>query len=141
MFFFFSGLVTCSVPVYFKAELLRTLAYLGKSPQTSVQLWGHIENAQILTTIQSTSSYKPRGIQTELDEIESRDEQYPLTRAFLHLLLIISGSGIPKNLGAGTRIPGFDPYLSFIVESVFLKFNSRPYKVPEEKWQVCNDMN
>lgn len=136
---FVSGLVTCSVPVYFKAELLRTLAYLGKSPQTSIQLWGHLETVQILTTVQSTSSYKPRGIQTELEEIESRNEEYPLTRAFLHLLLVISAQGIPRNLGAGSRIPGFDPYLNFVIESVFLKFNSRAYKAHEEKWQVCSN--
>lgn len=66
-----------------------------------------------------------RGIQTELDEIESRMEEYPLTQAMLKLLDTLTDFGIPRTLGAGPRKPGFDPYLSFILNCVFLKYNSR----------------
>lgn len=75
--------------------------------------------------------------QTELDEIESRNEEFPLTRALLHLLDVLTDVPVPRLLGAGCRTPGFDPYLHFIIDSVFLKFNNRSYKNPEEKWQVA----
>lgn len=65
-------------------------------------------------------------------------EEYPLSRGFLILLDVLTDAGIPRTLGAGPRIPGFDPYLNFIVTSVFLKFLSRPYKRPEEKWQMAS---
>lgn len=131
------GLVSCSVPVPLKADLLLTLASLAKLPQIAAQLWEMLEASQILVTIPSTSNYQPRGIQTELDEIESNMEEYPLTRAFLELLDVLTDAGIPRMLGAGPRIPGFDPYLNFIISSVFLKFHSRSYKSQDEKWKVA----
>ncbi|KAF7266032.1 hypothetical protein GWI33_020609 [Rhynchophorus ferrugineus] len=131
------GLVSCSVPIPLKADLLLTLASLAKSSENASQMWENLEASQILVTIPTTSSYAPRGIQTELDEIESRMEEYPLTRALLKLLDTLTNFGIPRTLGAGPRKPGFDPYLSFIVNSVFLKYNSRSYRNPEEKWDVA----
>lgn len=131
------GLVSCSVPIPLKAALLSTLAALSKSPETAAQMWNNLEASQILVTLHSTSSYQPRGIQTELEEIESRMEEYPMTRALLELLDVLTDSGIPRTLGAGPRKPGFDPYLTFIVNSVFLKFYTRAYKDQEEKWQVA----
>lgn len=132
------GLVGCSVPIKIKADLLTTLAGLCKSQETALQMWNNIESSQILVTVPTTSSYQPRGIQTELDEVESRLEEYPLTLALLVMLDVLSDSGIPRTLGAGHRRPGFDPYLNFIVHSVFLKYNSRAYRNPEERWVIAN---
>lgn len=133
----FLGLVSCAVPPMLKADLLVALAALSKSQETAIQTWNNLEASQILVTVPSTSSFQPRGIQTELDEVESRVEEYPLTRAILHLLSVLVESGIPRTLGAGPRKPGFDPYLTFIINSVFLKFSARSYKDPCEKWKVA----
>lgn len=132
------GLVSCSIPIPLKADLLLTLAKLSKSVETASQMWNNLETSQILVTIPSTSNYQPRGIQTDLDEVESRIEEYPLTRAVLMLLDVLTDTGIPRTLGAGPRKPGFDPYLTFIINSVFLKFNARSYKNPIERWQIAN---
>ncbi|XP_017786279.1 PREDICTED: nuclear pore complex protein Nup205 [Nicrophorus vespilloides] len=131
------GLISCSIPIPLKADLLAVLAALCKSPEIASQMWNNLEASQILVTIPTTSSYQPRGIQTELDEVESRIEEYPLTRAWLVLMDVLTDSGIPRTLGAGPRQPGFDPYLTFMINSVFLKFNSRSYKNQTEKWQVA----
>lgn len=69
----------------------------------------------------------------ELNEIESRAEEYPLTRAFCHLIGTLVESSFPSNLGAGLRPPGFEPYLDFLRDSVFLRFNTRAYRRPAEK--------
>nr|CAD7434744.1 unnamed protein product [Timema monikensis] len=132
------GLVSCSVPIPLKAELLLTLAALARSPSTAATLWHSLEASQILTTVPSISSYQPRGVQTELEEIESRNEEFPLTRALLHLMDVLTNLPVPRLLGAGSRTPGFDPYLQFIMNSVFLRFNTRTYKNPGEKWEVAN---
>jgi len=76
------------------------------------------------------------GLQTELEDVESRAEEYPLTRAFLHLLDTMTDIAIPANLGNGNRKPGFDPYLFYVKDSVFLKFIGRAYRNETEKWQV-----
>ncbi|VEN41265.1 unnamed protein product [Callosobruchus maculatus] len=131
------GLVSCSIPIPLKSDMLLTLAALSKSSENATQMWENLEASQILVTIPTTSSYAPRGIQTELEEIESRMEEYPLTRAFLTLLDVLTGFGIPRTLGAGPRKPGFDPYLTFIMDSVFLRFASRSYRDTTEKWKVA----
>ena len=69
----------------------------------------------------------------ELNEIESRCEEYPLTRAFCQLISILVESSFPSNLGAGLRPPGFDPYLQFLRDSVFLRFRTRAYRRAAEK--------
>ncbi|KAL3284709.1 hypothetical protein HHI36_018857 [Cryptolaemus montrouzieri] len=131
------GLVGCSIPIPLKAELLLTLAVLSKSPENASQMWENLEASQILVTIPIISGYTPRGIQTELEEVESRDEEYPLTKAFLRLLDSLTDLGIPRMLGAGPRKPGFTPYLTFITNSVFLRYHTRSYKDPSEKWEVA----
>lgn len=132
------GLVGCAMPIPLKGVLVRTLAALAKSPESSSTVWQSLEAAQILCTIPTTSSYQPRGVQTELEEIESRNEEYPLTRAMLELLDSLTDFPIPRLLGVGQRNPGFDPYLHFIINTVFLRFNTRSYKNPAEKWEVAN---
>lgn len=131
------GLVSCAMPIPLKGVLVRTLAALARSPESSSIVWQSLEAAQFLCTIPTTSSYQPRGVQTELEEIESRNEEYPLTRAMLELLDILTDFPIPRLLGVGQRNPGFDPYLHFIINTVFLRFHTRSYKNPAEKWEVA----
>ena len=56
-----------------------------------------------------------------------------MTRAFLELLTSLTDTPVPVALGAGHRTPGFEPYLQFIMDGVFLKFANRAYKDPAEK--------
>jgi nuclear pore complex protein Nup205 len=79
------------------------------------------------------ASEQKGGIQVELEEIESRNEEYPMTRAFLQLLNVLTDIPIPPGLGAGLRAPGFDPYLEFLIHGILLKFNTRAYKEAGEK--------
>ncbi|XP_058819266.1 nuclear pore complex protein Nup205 [Topomyia yanbarensis] len=131
------GLISCSVPISLKAELVQTLAALGKSKETALQLWTNLEASQIIATIPTTSTFVNRGIESELEEIESRNETYPLTLGMLDLLYNLCETAIPKGLGAGPRKPGLDPYVTFIIDAVFLRFYNRNYKNPAEKWQIA----
>lgn len=58
-----------------------------------------------------------------------------MLRSYLDLLnnLCDSTETPPESLGAGTRAPGFQPYLEFLVNSVLLKVSSRRYKNKAEK--------
>lgn len=51
------GLVGCSVPITLKTELLLTLAALGKSKETALQLWQNLEISQVIQTLPSTSAF------------------------------------------------------------------------------------
>lgn len=83
----------------------------------------------------------------ELNEIESSCEEYPLTRGFCHLISTLVESSLPVNLGAGLRVPGLQPYLNFLRDTVFLPFPTRAYRRPAEKvkWRrhkvkLCSDV-
>uniref|UniRef100_A0A672HKF7 Nucleoporin 205 n=1 Tax=Salarias fasciatus TaxID=181472 RepID=A0A672HKF7_SALFA len=117
------GLLQCSVPPILKAELLLCLAAFGKSPEIAASLWQSLEYTQV-----------------ELNEIESSCEEYPLTRGFCHLISTLVESSLPVNLGAGLRVPGFQPYLNFLRDSVFLPFPTRAYRRPAEKWEVADSV-
>ncbi|XP_075458683.1 nuclear pore complex protein Nup205 [Ascaphus truei] len=131
------GLLQCSIPPILKAELLRTLAAFGKSPEIAASLWQSLEYTQILQTVRSPGQRQAVGIEVELNEIESRCEEYPLTRAFCQLIGTLVESSFPSNLGAGLRAPGFEPYLQFLRDSVFLRFRTRAYRRAAEKWEVA----
>ncbi|XP_038608368.1 nuclear pore complex protein Nup205 isoform X2 [Tachyglossus aculeatus] len=131
------GLLQCSIPPVLKAELLKTLTAFGKSPEIAASLWQSLEYTQILQTVRVPSQRQAIGIEVELNEIESRCEEYPLTRAFCQLISTLVESSFPSNLGAGLRPPGFDPYLQFLRDSVFLRFRTRAYRRAAEKWEVA----
>ncbi|CAG5133814.1 unnamed protein product [Candidula unifasciata] len=131
------GLISCNVTVNMKGDILCTLAAFAQTPLFAATIWQTLEASQILPTIASSRD-QPGGIKVELEEIESRNEEFPLTRGFLELIGSLTQFPVPMGLGAGTRSPGFDPYLDFILNSVLLKFNTRAYKMAEEKWQVVS---
>lgn len=89
-------------------------------------------HTQIIPTIHQ-AGVPPSGILLELEEIESNNEEFPLTRGFLAMIDTLTEIPVPPMLGVGYRPPGFDPYLKFLRDSVFLKFRSRAYRNPAEK--------
>ena len=125
------GLLGCSVPTSIKARLVRLLAALAKSADIVHPLWAAIESANLV------GGGARGGMVAELEEVESRAEEFPLTIAFISLLDRLTDTSIPGALGAGTRNPGFHPYLSFVQDSVFLKFHTRTYREPGERWAVA----
>ncbi|XDV29042.1 hypothetical protein PO909_032221 [Leuciscus waleckii] len=131
------GLLQCSVQPVLKAQVLHVLAAFGKSPEIAASLWQSLEYTQILQTVKAPGQKQAAGIEVELNEIESSCEEYPLTRAFCHLISTLVESALPVNLGAGLRAPGFQPYLDFLRDSVFLAFPTRAYRRPAEKWEVA----
>ncbi|TRY95539.1 hypothetical protein DNTS_007040 [Danionella cerebrum] len=132
------GLLQCSVQPVLKAQVLHALAAFGKSPEIAASLWQSLEYTQILQTVKVPGHRQAAGIEVELNEIESSCEEYPLTRAFCHLISTLVESALPVNLGAGLRAPGFQPYLDFLRDSVFLAFPTRAYRRPAEKWEVVD---
>ena len=73
----------------------------------------------------------------ELRELECRNESYPMTQAFLELLLVLVKVPFPPTLGVGHRVPGFSPYLQFVRDTIFLEFDTRAYRDPDEKVCLC----
>ena len=117
-------------------------------------MWQLLENSQILPTAATTmpgtfggqlATVKSTDIRIELEEIEAREETYPLLGGFLYLIKnLILKSKIPDNLGLGSRatnsILGFQPFLQFLVNNVYLKIFYRSYKHAPEKWELTQSI-
>ncbi|KAL6266497.1 hypothetical protein P5V15_003346 [Pogonomyrmex californicus] len=112
----------CTMPIPFKGMLIRILVALARLPESSSIIWQSLEAVQFLS-IPITSSYQPKGVQTELEEIESRNEEYLLTHAVLELL--------------GSTKSRIRFIFTFYYHTIFLRFHTRSYKNPAEKWEVA----
>lgn len=122
-------LVSCSVSISLKTDILLTLAALATLKETALQLWFNIESNQIISTSENSCSTISCCIESEIameiDKTESSYETYSLTQAFLGLLYTLSSAIMPKNLGFGSRKPGIYPYFNFVLKSIFLNFYNR----------------
>ncbi|KAI5637336.1 hypothetical protein NE865_09905 [Phthorimaea operculella] len=128
------GLICCHIPIQLKAELTLTLAALGGTASTAGRVWAGLEAAQLVTT-----SKDKRALNMELHEVECRMEEYPLSRAFLTLLMsLCTAAPLPRALGAGQRAPGLDPYVEHVLNRLALPAPHRPYATPSEKWQMLS---
>ncbi|EDV27160.1 uncharacterized protein TRIADDRAFT_22433, partial [Trichoplax adhaerens] len=130
------GLLSCVVPFTLKAEILLTLAGFAKSQEIAPSVWQYLESSQIIRT--NSNENRKTGIEAELVEIESKHETYPETRAFITLLDNLTDAYYPSTFTISAREPGFQPYLNFLLEDVFLKFSTRQYRDASEKWQVAS---
>ncbi|XP_076311365.1 nuclear pore complex protein Nup205 isoform X1 [Tachypleus tridentatus] len=130
----FLGLVSCSVPPELKAALLKTLSAFARTVNIAATIWHHMENSQLIP-VRPVTGYHPMGIQMDLEEVEARNEEFPITRAILGLIHSLFSSILSE--GSGTSSPSFNPYLEFVRDCVFLRFHTRAYKNEGEKWEVA----
>ncbi|XP_063828601.1 nuclear pore complex protein Nup205-like [Ostrinia nubilalis] len=126
------GLICCHVPIQLKAELCLTLGALGSTASTAPRVWCALESAQLVSPTD-----EKRALTADLQEVECRMEDYPLSRAFVSLLLsLCRAGGLPRALGAGTRAPGLAPYAHHVLARLALPAPHRPHADPARRWQV-----
>ncbi|XP_030381528.1 nuclear pore complex protein Nup205 [Scaptodrosophila lebanonensis] len=130
------GLISCSTALVLKAEILFTLAALSKSKETARSVWLQLEESQIIPTIPVNFTFNQCSLADEIDQNEARLETFTLTRGILELLYTLMTTYMPSSLGVGPRLPGYDAYVNFVLNSIVLKFYFRAYKDPSEKWKV-----
>lgn len=133
------NLVGCGVPPELKAAFLKALSAFAASPEVALKIWQSLESAQVLQPLsRGLAASPPPGIQTELEEVEARNEEFPITRAMLALIsALVDHPLLSSAFGSLPLRLGLDPYLDYVRESVFLKFHIRAYKQEEEKWEVA----
>ncbi|RVE42070.1 hypothetical protein evm_013283 [Chilo suppressalis] len=128
------GLVCCHVPIQLKAELLTTLGALGGTTATAGRVWAALEAARLVT-----ANDDKRALTADLNEVECRMEDYPLSRAFVSLLIsLVTAGPVPRALGAGTRAPGLEPYLHHVLHRLALPAPHRPHARPAARWQMLS---
>lgn len=134
-------------------------------------VWGLMERLEVINVrpaVAAPSGFgmsmggmgKGRGVEVELEDVESVHKMYPSTIPFLRLLCALihtpkrvpiassltSDSSpsqaiptlntIPDTLGTPYRSPGIAPYTSFVLNDVFAKISGREYVRGCERWEM-----
>ncbi|ORY52525.1 hypothetical protein BCR33DRAFT_733217 [Rhizoclosmatium globosum] len=143
------------VPIYnvdLKAALLEAIAAFC----LPVEKGGHLEQAEIIprpnystgvhygSFSNQVMSNRAEGIRFDMEQIESQNQTYPETLAFMTLLNTLLVALKPNQLtgtldGFSTRLlapGGINHYLHFAVEDVFLKVHSRVFTSVDERWKM-----
>lgn len=138
----------------------------SRASQIVRDLWNLLEATQVLGVppVQGTrmgfgSRPAPGGVILELENVEAPNHYYPGTTSFVNFLKALihvpprlrnssaalttsettgadATGGMVLNLGQGTRAPGLEPYVSFVIDNVLLQAGSREYANPAERWRV-----
>ncbi|CAH8459245.1 unnamed protein product [Heterobilharzia americana] len=155
------GFLTCPVSLDLKADVLYLLTELGKSQQNVPLLWQHFVSAELLPFTIIRSGGQPQstnGLNTDMDEVEPRAEEYPLTNAFLTLMTVmlpklinypIASNSLKSSdgkeissygLSGGGNVMQANPFVSitsFITNTIFLRHTMRAYRNPVERWDIA----
>ncbi|KAF5345807.1 hypothetical protein D9756_010889 [Leucocoprinus leucothites] len=161
------SLIPFGIPLELKGSIFDTLAAFCEPgagiPGVEIckAVWNLMERLEVINVRASASGglgalATGKGVELELEQIESIHKLYPATIPFLRLLgtLIHSAkrtplkdrlldlepaSTIPDNLGQPYRLPGIGPFSSFVIDNVFANIPSREYSQPSDRWEV-NDL-
>lgn len=130
------------VPRKLKAAILSCIGgFANSSASVALAIWIKMDvvlpKSQIATstfaTIRKTVNWQS-GIALEIEDIEPRNEEYPITISFLSAIHSLA-KHICYNRQPAHQTTLFD-CTEFIINTLFLKCNTRFYKVAEEKWTI-----
>lgn len=129
-----------NVPPYLKGALRTTIAsFIKVSPVIKDAVWSFLEQYDLPVVVgqQAGSSSQTMATQVydmrfELNELESRREQYPSTISFINLLNAL----IAEEKDVSDRGRRFVGIFLFVRDDVFGPFPQRAYADLYEKWQL-----
>ena len=160
------SLIPLGIPLELKGAIFEALAAFCEPGagfagiEICKAVWTLMERLEVINVRMwpstGTSMATGKGMEVELEQIESAHKSYPATIPFLKLLstLIhtpkqisfqdqVAGTGplntIPESLGQPYRLPGIGPFVSFVVDNVFAKIPNREYLRPSDRWET-NDL-
>ena len=126
------SILSCGISPTLKGGVLHALAALASSPAAAEDIWQRMEQYRLVPSkVISGNDNKPAGLKLELEAVESRMGQYPVSDGLLSLLIaLLEQHPIPHSLGMGYRFPGILPYVDHVLNSILLKASARLY-LPE----------
>lgn len=161
------ALVPMGVPLELKGALFETLAAFcepgarAQGVEICKAVWTLMEKLEVINVrAPSHLAVAVKGVEVELEEVETIYKLYPATIPFLKLLATLihtpkrvrlptergvdlettNTSTIPETLGQPYRLPGIAPYIAFVIDNVFLKIPSREYLHSSNRWEM-NDLS
>lgn len=153
------SLIPLGVPLELKGALFDALSSFCE-PGAGVQgvevcrnVWAQMERLEVINV--RGGNFASKGIEVELEEVESLHRVYPATIPFLELLSTLIHTPkrvplknrvtepepintIPENLGQPYRIPGISPFVTFVVDNVLAKLPKREFSDISDQWKMAD---
>ncbi|KAF8523808.1 nucleoporin Nup186/Nup192/Nup205 [Gautieria morchelliformis] len=152
------ALLQHGIQLELKGVILDTLAAFCepgagvKGVEICKNVWAALERAELIN-LRSGGAIATRGVENELEGVETPAQRYPATISFLRLLgtLIHTPKSlqphqalvdyepldtIPDGLGQPARLGGIAPYVRFVVDTVLLRAKDREFIDPSDKWKM-----
>ncbi|KAL9541318.1 hypothetical protein MBANPS3_009192 [Mucor bainieri] len=160
------GLVNCPTSTRLRAALFDVLTAFcsawgggidGVGREISYQVWQILEDSDMLLAKRKVSQerlqslYQPPGILQEL-EAEKRSHVFVETVSVIRLIAsaihsqskreaLISGfrdapSSIPLDLGKDSKTPGSVPFISLVVDDIFVSLSQQTYAFADARWEL-----
>ncbi|KAI5120013.1 hypothetical protein M0805_008474 [Coniferiporia weirii] len=153
------SLLPLGVPLELKGALFETLAAFCL-PGAGIQgvevcksVWAQMERLEVINV--RGGGFASKGVEVELEEVESVYRVYPATIPFLELLSTLIHTPkrvplkgrvtepepintVPENLGQPYRAPGIGPFVGFVVDNVLAKLPRREFLDPSESWKMAD---
>ena len=162
------SLIPLSVPLELKGAIFEAVAAFCEPgagiPGTEIckAVWTLMERLEVINVRMAGSAginmslAAGKGVEVELEQVETAHHVYPATLPFLKLISTLIHTPkevnlhdramgtepintIPENLGQPYRLPGISPFTSFVIDNVFANIPNRVYSRPSDRWQT-NDL-
>lgn len=122
--------VSCSLPIRLKGAIMECLAALAHSPTIAQRIWPFLEMQHTYSRSRTSSGEKfVSMVEKELANVESKQQNYAYTLAFLHLLQQLLQPVFFSMVDVTS-------YLEY-TRRVFLTFADRNYEDEVQMWQVA----
>ena len=155
------SLIPLGVPLELKGAVFSALAAFCEAGagQPGVEIcravWLLMERLEVIN-VRGGGGIAKKGVQAELELVEEASRVYPETIPFLQLLATLIHTPkqmslksrvvdaepintIPESLGQPYRQAGIDPFVTFVIDEVFLRIPNREFQDNRERWQM-NDL-
>ena len=157
------SLIPLGVPLELKGSIFETLAAFCQpgAGQPGVDIcrnvWAQMERLEVINVraANTVGLVTSKGVEAELEEVESAYRVYPATIPFLSLLSTLIHTPkrvslksrvsdpepintIPENLGTPYRAPGIGPFIAFVVDNVLEKLHRREYLNSGDMWRMAD---
>ncbi|EJD04791.1 uncharacterized protein FOMMEDRAFT_153883 [Fomitiporia mediterranea MF3/22] len=153
------SLIPLGVPLELKGAIFETLSAFCH-PGAGMQgvdicknVWAQMERLEVINV--RGGGFASKGVEVELEEVESVHRVYPATIAFLELLCTLIHTPkrvplknrvtepepvntVPENFGQPYRTLGIGPYVSFVVDNVLAKLPRREFLAISDSWKMAD---
>ena len=152
------SLIPLNIPLELKGAIFETLSTFC-IPGAGIQgvdicknIWVQMERLEIINV--RGLGFAAKGVEIELEEVESAHKFYPATIPFLELLSNLLHTPkrvplksrvtepepintIPENLGQPYRTAGIGPFVNFVVDNILAKLTRREFAQPSDLWKMA----